>query len=389
MAIMQLDDARPFVSVNGQPVKWGSGSAALRMLSSRQTRIHARGVFFKPRMMRSRDLEKVGWGRQRCVQSPVGLCETDTSFMFLSWQTPVVSERLDWLCPSSNTGRMVTNTSRYDASACDVVDARMDYVYADGVLFSAATALPDWVYWTVCLLVVYLVRCLSRYVLASLGRADQADAQQTTNIKTNIKPSINPNIKPSINPSIKPNIKPSIKPNITTNTKTQIKTNENTDQKQPSVHAEACLVVCAACTFLVLIHGDWVFTTQEDLIFYWFTVFYIGSYASLLLGTRLAARLQLSSGPDPPFYNLLAGVLQLVAMRLYAGAETPYSPPLIFIVAVRALVKSRRRVDILRAITLMLDACMLGLMIAFGFSYPRPYLTAVLTAAAAGADLLV
>ena len=347
MTILQLDDTKPFVSVNGQPVKWESGSAALRMLSSRLTRIHPRGVFFKPRVMRSRDLERVGWGRQRCVQSPVGLCETDTSFMFQSWQTPVVSERLDWQCQSSNTGRTVTNVSRYDASACDVVDARMDFVYADGFLFSAATALPDWVYWTVCILVVYLVRCLSRYVLASLGRADQTDAEG------------------------------------------KVKINKTTDQQQTSVHAEACLAVCAVCTFLVLIHGDRVFITQEDLIFYWFTVFYIGSYASLLLGTRLAARLQLSSGPDPPFYNLLAGVLQLVAARLYAGAETPYNPPLIFIVAVRALVKSRRRVDILRAVTLMLDACMLGLMIAFGFGYPKPYLTAVLTAAAAGADLLV
>lgn len=344
-----MDDTKPFVSVNSLPVQWGTGAAALRIASSRLTRLHPRGIFFKPSIMRFReDLDLLGWTRERCGPSAGGLCETDVSVMFPFLQPPLVGERLEWLCSSVNTGRVVVNTSRYDVSSCDIIDGQRDFVYADGYLFSASTALPDWAYWTVCLMVVYLVRCLSRFVLASLGNAQTGIDQKRGDQKQGVDAA-----------------------------------------RKTEVNTEVCLSVCVGCTLLVLAHGDHMFTTQEDLILHWFTVFYVGAYATLLAGTRIATRIYHSSRKDPPFYNLLAGVLQMVASRLYAGAETPYNAPLIFVISMRAMTKSRRRVDFLRAVTLLLDSVMLGLMAAFGFGYPKPYLTAVLTASAAAADLLV
>jgi hypothetical protein len=79
----------------------------------------------------------------------------------------------------------------------------------------------------------------------------------------------------------------------------------------------------------------------------------------------------------------------LVASRLYCGAETPYNPPLIFIIAVRMAVKSRRGSDILRSLTLLLDAFMASLVCILGFSPDSRYLIALFTAACAASDSLV
>ena len=74
-----------------------------------------------------------------------------------------MGEGLDGICNN------ITSGSRCDASACDVLNANVDYVLANDVLYTSTSfALPVWVYWTVCALVVLPVLCLSRYVLASL-----------------------------------------------------------------------------------------------------------------------------------------------------------------------------------------------------------------------------
>jgi len=149
------------------------------------------------------------------------------------------------------------------------------------------------------------------------------------------------------------------------------------------------ILACGVATVLVAMQGDFMYVTEEDLIFYWFTVLYICAYGALFLGARLAALVRNSTGRDPPFYNLLAGVMQLAAVRLYCGAETPYNPPLVFIVATRVFVKSRRGCDALRAVTLLLDSLMLGLGCTWGFSPQPQYLVALFAAAFAASDVLV
>lgn len=335
--IYQFDDTRPALSINGSPVRWHSGSASQLILSSLLIRAHPRGLMSRPQHWHLRDLSGLGWDAHGCVPSTQGLCQKVaipllSSVMFPSHQPPIIGQDGADECPSFTTGRVITNSSRYDASACDVLDSGWDFFYADSTIRRAKTELPSWVYWTVCVLVVYLVRCLSKYVLASLDR----------------------------------------------------------DKKEPAAQDPVlCLCACAACTILIVSQGDHCFITKEDLLFHQFNIIYILAYASIFLGARAARALRISQVQDPPFYNLLAGVLQLVASRLYVGAETPYTPPLVFVVAVRALVKSRRGVDLLRSATLILDAFMLALMCSLGFSPDRRYLVALFAGALAWADFLV
>ena len=343
MTIYQIDDARPFVTHNGQAVQWHAGSAPLKALTSSLVRINARGIAYKPRTWRLRAPETRYWEAAACTPSAFGLCETDTSVIFPSGQTPQVNEKLDWLCNSIATGRLVTNETRYDASACDLLDAGADYVMAHGRLYrSSSSDLPVWIYWAVCLLVVYLVRCLSKYVLISLSKEKEFPGPVQ------------------------------------------------------------CVVACVVCVGLVVSQGDFVYVTEEERLFHWFTVFYVAAYAALFAGTRLVATLTSVTSvtsvtttlttparKDPPFYNLLAGVMLLVACRLYCGAETPYNPPLIFIIAVRLLVKSRRGSEFLRSVTVLLDAFMLSLVCTLGFAPSYHYLTAVFAAAMAASDVLV
>lgn len=337
-SIFQIDSSYPFISVGGLAIDWHSGAAAQWALSSLLVRIHPRGVVFKKQGWHPRDLASIGWKSESCMPSAHGLCQTrHGSVFFPSSQPPEVNEGLTGMCASTSTSRVITNASRYDASACDVLDRRMDYVYTREVVSYTDTSLKPWVYWLVCILVVFLVRCLSRYTLASLAMID-------------------PNCKHS------------------------------TGKQVPDPYVS--LVASSACALLIISQSDHVYVTHEDLIFYWFTVFYILAYTCLFIGVKAFNKISKATVHDPPFYNLLAGVLQLVATRLYAGAETPYNPPLIFIIAVRAIAKSRRELNFIRGISLLLDSCMLALMCVIGFGPEPRYLIALFTGAGAWADML-
>jgi hypothetical protein len=342
--IFQIDSTYPFISVNGQPIQWHSGAAAQWALSSLLVRIHPKGVMFKKQGWHVRDLTKLGWTPRSCINSAHGMCQAGGSVYFPSLQSPEVSEARAGECQSSGTNRVTTNTSRYDVSACDVIDALGDYVYTAEVMSQLHTALPSWIYWSVCVMVIFLIRCLSRYILSSLGTPSESESVLHAPGK-------------------------------------------HRDRDMPN--AWASLAVSTACAILIVSQGDASFVTHEDLLFYWFTVFYIFAYTALFLGARVAKRVYRVTFHDPPFYNLIAGVLQLVATRLYSGAETPYNPPILFIVAVRTMTKSRRNVTLLRGVTLILDACMLALMGVLGFGPDPIYLVALFTGAAAWADLLV
>jgi hypothetical protein len=334
MTVYEIDDSKPFISSGGLPVQWHTGGCAMALLSSRGVRVNSRGLNFKARSWNIRQsLASLGWDIQHCQISPYGLCGTETSTVFPSTDTPVVNERRDWECESPSTLRAVTNASRYDASACDVLDAGRDYLLAGSVLYTRDSSdMPTWMYWTICVLVVYLVRCLSKYILASLSK----------------------------------------------------------DKEGKYPDSVVCVIVCLFTTLLLLARGDSGMVTVEDLIFYWFSVFYVFAYLSLFIGTRLVAHLEASVINDPPFYNLLAGVMLTVACQLFGGAETPYNPALIFIIATRVFVKSRRgRMDILRGTTMLLDAFMLGLLSKYGFTSESQYLIAVYAAAWSASDILV
>jgi hypothetical protein len=347
--VFQIDTSYPFVSINGQAIDWHSGAAAQWGFASLLVRIHPRGVVFKRQGWHIRDLPSLGWKTEHCTPSAHGLCQTRDSVIFPSAQPPEINEFLAEQCTSHDTQRSITNESRYDASSCDVLDRRIDYVYARDVVSYTDTAFPTWVYWSVCVLVVFLVRCLSQYMLSSLnpvkGKGGNNDSAAPTGPGGQDEHAVPPPAVP--------------------------------------------LLAAGLCVGLVLSQGDRAYVTEEELIFHWFTTFYVSSYACLFVGVKAFNKVSKAAVHDPPFYNLLAGVLQLVAARLYAGAETPYNPPLLFIVAVRALAKSRKEANFIRGVTLLLDACMLSLMCTLGFGPPSYYLTALFAAAGIWTDFLV
>jgi hypothetical protein len=152
MTIYEIDETRPFISSQGLPVQWHTGGCASEILSSRAVRVNARGLNFKDKSWHVRkSLPSLGWAVEGCSSSAYGMCNTDSSVVFPSLQTPLVNERRDGECESSETLRAVTNLSRYDASACDVLDADRDYLLAGGVLYTRGSySLPLWMYWTIC-----------------------------------------------------------------------------------------------------------------------------------------------------------------------------------------------------------------------------------------------
>lgn len=369
MPIFQIEDNRPFITHNNIPVQWHTGSTPWYKLTSSIVRINKRGIAFKPHAWHTRkDVKSIPeWTHEPCYPSAFGLCSTNSSLAFPSQQIPVVNEALDWLCSSTATSRTVTSAFRYDISACDILDAKTDFFLSGETLFkSTSVNLPEWIYWTVCMMIVFLVRCLSKYILVSLNKKTKDGSIGKTEPEDNLYP----------NPI-------------------------------------ACVSACVFTGLLVIIQGDFMYVTEEELLFHKFTIFYILVYAFLFVGNRLIQSATVAHaennpnfpnnyfdlpnkssplGPawnDPPFYNLLAGIMQLVASRLYCGAETPYNPPLIFIIAVRIAVKSRRESNILRSLTALLDSFMISLICILGFSPSSRYLIALFTAAWAAADVLV
>ena len=83
----------------------------------------------------------------------------------------------------------ITNGSRYDASSYDVrvLNASVDYVLANNALYTTtSSSLPVWIYWSMRALVVFLVRCLSLYVLASLDLEKREEIYPSPMIKKQI-----------------------------------------------------------------------------------------------------------------------------------------------------------------------------------------------------------
>ena len=103
----------------------------------------------------------------------------------------------------------------------------------DSIFRSASTDLPEWIYWTVCVLIVYLVRCLSKYVLASLKK-----------------------------------------------------------DKEECPNPVMCVSACAGTALLVLSQGDSAYVTEEALLFNRFTLLYITAYAALFSGNQIACQLK-------------------------------------------------------------------------------------------------
>lgn len=132
-------------------------------------------------------------------------------------------------------------------------------------------------------------------------------------------------------------------------------------QKKQVLERQAYIVGASfLCCVLCLVDGDSLYVTESDQLFFWCTLSYC------LIYTFYHAYQLKNEEAEKPVFNLVAGTLQLVSTRLYAGSETPYNPAVLFIIGARAFEKLKSS-EWGQAGTAILDACYLSLMCELAF----------------------
>ena len=267
-----------------------------------------------------------------CNLRASALCTADVGRVFPSPRYPLrVSDRSkqlavdgwnDLSCAASDD-KTLTSQMVYDVSACDVLDEGLDILYSHGDVFHKHSSLPQWKYWTLVVLSIILVRFLSYNVQTMWERTEQQDGAAAR------------------------------------------------DQR-------LALVCSLAIVIVIVADGDSTYVTTADQLFFWCTVAYIGVYLGIhvwlgYLSRRFYARLftpvveppqeyqdgndddrdgaeaeadgggeaneedthPAANGYEQPVYNVIVATLQLVAVRFYSSAETPYNMVLLAMLACR------------------------------------------------------
>jgi hypothetical protein len=342
-----IDDAVPFVTSNGAGVGWNAGGDALTVAGGLCVRVNVRGVSVKPPGWAVRDLSGAGWDVVDCVPGGSSLCTTARGEVFPVGTRPRFNAIRAWTgarCDRAWDGRVLDAAHGYDLSSCDVLDGGGDVVVCGRVAAFRRTGLAPGVYWALCLLAVFVVRALSYLIV----RRVQGDAPPCL-------------MREALTP--------------------------------------AC---CAAIAGLVAIpDGDRVFVTEEERLLFWSMLAYTLLYLGLYAGQRFPLwRLRWWRGDghdpstppkvdarDPPIYNLISGSLQLIALRLYGGADTPYNPVFLWAIATRALMKLREERAAWEDLTTLCDALVLSVLTALGAGYDLAYAVVVYALALTTAEL--
>lgn len=335
-AVFDLEDSAPYLRVGQSHVRFSVGWDAFVVADGSCTRVNSRGVYSKPSHWEPRDLGQP-WVSQECVPGLRGaLCELRGG---LAFPEPGVQPVYDAEktpgglgCSRSADGRVLDAGYGYDVTACDVLDQGGDVVYCGRNLSFASTDLHYAVYWVLSFVAVFVVRSLSYLVLSSVGR-----------------------------------------------------------QSSHSISTLWTVLACLLVLPLVLVpHGDSLFVTVEEALFFDVVCCYLCLYAALyFLSTYFLS--DEATPVNPPIYNMIAAALQLIACRLYLSAETPYNPVIVWGVGARALVKMRNPDSWgwVNGVTTLADVLVLSLMCAVGLGVDRYYLVAIFTLSMATADSLL
>lgn len=203
---------------------------------------------------------------------------------------------------------------RYDFTACDVFQGQSDVVQCGRVASVKNTAVPEWLYWTLCVLAVLLVRAFS-YKVAKFA---DPDAQSTADAKK--------------------------QPPAYDITKTD------------AAVSAMCALICVLCAIPPATDA---MVTHEELNVFVFVIAYIVGY---ILAHAFAVH-----STDPPIYNMIAASIQLIIIRLYCGTHTPYNPVLLWAVSTRSIYKLRSNFSLTASCSILLDSVLLTLMCTYGF----------------------
>lgn len=324
--LLPLHEARP-----GVGIAWWAGGGAYALASSAGVRLNFRGARLLPPSARLRELGALGWTRAACNQSAHALCCADLGCV-LPAAPPRVPDEGGGLVPerlcADSGGKVLVSAAVYDVSACDLLDEGLDVVYSAGEVYLRRTDMPLWRYWLCVGLAIVLVRGLS------------------FNLRTLWQPP-----------------------------------NNNSKQEHPAAPPPRQwlpLVAALALIALVVPFDAWdaVYATHADQTFHWATVMYVPSILLLNVATRRGA----------PVFNVIVAALQLLAMRLYTSATTPYDVVFVAMLAWRAWVKVLT--PALHGLGLALDSLYLSLFITLACDETLETLVAVVGAPFAAARLL-
>jgi hypothetical protein len=217
--------------------------------------------------------------------------------------------------------RGITGASFYTVTACDVVEEAGDFLYdpSKRLAYYMHSEIELWAYWVMVICAVILVRGISHNIKCALERSKSEPERANTPEKFKPEPANTPE-------KFKP--EPA---NTWINW-----------QDEDTILLSACI-----CVMLVSHEGHAIYVTDADILFYVATILYCIAYISYHLSARLVY------AHPPPIYNMsagtnslkgaftrpnqaLAGVLQLLSICLYGGADTPYNPIVLSVIATRA-----------------------------------------------------
>jgi hypothetical protein len=325
--LFNMDESVPYILSNGGRVRWDGGWDAMVVADSSCVRVNARGVFAKPSHWTPRNLSGSGWTESReCIPSRESLCTTANGSVFPS-NTPRYDGSRGWAqagCERSGDGRILDGAHGYDLSTCDVLDTGGDVVVCGRTVSFRRTAMGNVPYWLICILAVYMVRALSYSIVHRIQAQTEGGDETMT------------------------------------------------------AFACACVLPIA-----LVPGGDIGSVTVEEHLFFCVVCCYSVLYGILFVVYKATHGVQV----DPPIYNLITGTLQVVACRLYCGAETPYNPVLIWAVGTRGMVKLMSNFDETTSVTTFVDSLMLSLMCVMGFGGNPLYLAGLFAVSLATADV--
>ena len=358
--IFQVRDSRPTLSTDDdKPIDWASGGGAYLLSSAEAVRVNFRGVHAYPRGLALRQLDKLGWTTTPCNASAWAMCASDQGAILPVMTPPRTLERsvdmpAGWhgMACEDNKGKVLVSQAVYDISACDILDHGLDVVYSARMTYHARTAMSVWRYWACVGLAIALVRALSYNVQAVARLTPKAAASYPS-------------------------------------------------QRTP-------LVTALVLMGLTLLDLDKVFVTLADQMFFWCTVAYIGFYLALHGAARLTPVLDRwvtgQESPEPsddtaanpaphetPVFNVIVATLQLLAIRLYTAAETPYNLVLLSLLSCRAWTKliQHTHVSAAHSLALTLDSLYIALCVELAFQGSDELIVAVFGVTYLCARLLV
>jgi hypothetical protein len=339
-AIFPLDESVPYATSAGRRVAWDTGWDALAVAGSSCVRVNSRGVYAKPAHWTPRPLGAAGWTVARCLPGPSSLCVSARGRVLPTRGPPAYDARQAWgdaACGQASDGRVLVAGGGYDLSACDVLD-RGDVAVCGRDAAYRQTGVGGGAYWALCLLAVFVVRALSYLVVQRVQRGRRGGGARAV-----------------------------------------------ADPGGAPWTGEALAPVAALAVLLLAVvpGGDSEFVTEEERFLFWAVWAYTLLYVLLYAIFRAAS----VDGADPPVYNLISGTLQVIAMRLYCGAETPYNPVIVWAIATRALLKLRGEHRGVEGWSGLVDGLALSALCVIGYNYSGLYLVALCALALTTSDV--